>query len=252
MDNSLRQEVYFVSDVHLGLVFRDPAEREARFVSFLKSLPLERMRALFMLGDIWDFWYEYRDVIPKEGSRVVAQLISIMDAGVEVWFCPGNHDIWTFSYFESLGMHRFDQPGFFTFGGKNFCLGHGDLLGGAPKGYSLMIRLFRNRTAQRLFSMLHPWLAFRIGAGWSNSNRRSHRPYHFGGAGEPLYRYAEQVSRSRRVDYFVFGHLHDAVDLALPGGARLAVLKDWMGSGWSYGRFDGLTFSLHSEETPSL
>ncbi len=246
-----RREVYFVSDVHLGLEFRDPAEREERFLSFLKALPLERMRALYLLGDIWDFWYEYRDVVPREGARVVARLIAIMDAGVEVWFCPGNHDIWTFSFFESLGMHRFEQPGFFSIGGKEFCLGHGDLLGGAPRGYSMMIRLFRNRIAQRLFSLLHPWIAFRIGGGWSNSNRRSHAPYHFRGESEPLYRFAESVLRSRHVDFFVFGHLHDAVDMPLGGASRLIVLKDWMDGGWSYAVFDGVTFSLHSSESPS-
>ena len=86
---AVRNEVYFVSDVHLGLRFRDPSEREARFVAFLKALPVARMQALYLLGDIWDFWYEYRDVIPREGSRVTACLMDIMDAGVEVWFCPG-------------------------------------------------------------------------------------------------------------------------------------------------------------------
>lgn len=247
---AVRNEVYFVSDVHLGLRFRDPSEREARFVAFLKALPVARMQALYLLGDIWDFWYEYRDVIPREGSRVTACIMDIMDAGVEVWFCPGNHDIWTFSYFESIGMHRFDQPGFFSIGGRSFCLGHGDLLGGAPRSYSLMIRLFRSRIAQRLFSLLHPWIAFRIGNGWSNSNRRRHEPYRFKGESEPLYRFAAGVLAGRKVDYFVFGHLHDAVDMELPGGARLVVLKDWMDGGWNYARFDGITFSLCSGENP--
>ena len=128
-----RKLVYFVSDVHLGLRTVDPAEREARFIAFLKGLPAQEMRALYLLGDIWDFWYEYRDVIPREGARVVAALIGLMDAGVEVWFCPGNHDIWTYSYFEQLGMHRFEQPYYVTLDGKDFCLGHGDLLGGAKQ-----------------------------------------------------------------------------------------------------------------------
>ena len=90
-----RNLIYFVADVHLGLRMQDPAEREARFIDFLKGLPAESMRALYLLGDIWDFWYEYRDVVPRSSARVVAQFIRLMDAGVEVWFCPGNHDIWT-------------------------------------------------------------------------------------------------------------------------------------------------------------
>ena len=165
-------DIYFVSDVHLGLGTKDPAEREARFLSFLKAIPRDRTRALYLLGDIWDFWYEYHDVVPRVGARVVAALIALMDDGVDVWFCPGNHDVWTYSFFEELGMHRFDQPYHVRIDGKDFCLGHGDLLGGARWNYKLMLNIFHCRPLQRLFSTLHPWLGFRIGQGWSNSNRR--------------------------------------------------------------------------------
>ena len=164
-------DIYFVSDVHLGLGTKDPAEREARFLSFLKAIPRDRTRALYLLGDIWDFWYEYHDVVPRVGARVVAALIALMDDGVDVWFCPGNHDVWTYSFFEELGMHRFDQPYHVRIDGKDFCLGHGDLLGGARWNYKLMLNIFHCRPLQRLFSTLHPWLGFRIGQGWSNSNR---------------------------------------------------------------------------------
>ena len=245
-----RQTIYFVSDVHLGLETVDPREREERFVSFLKGIPVETTRALYLLGDIWDFWYEYRDVVPRLGARVVAALIALMDAGVEVWFCPGNHDIWTYSYFESLGMHRFDQPLHVRLADKDFCLGHGDLLGGAPWGYRLMLRVFRCRLMQRLFSTLHPWLAFRLAMNWSRSNRRKHTPYHFRGAEEPLYRFALAESERQHVDYFVFGHFHDQVDLTLPTGARLIVLKDWMGGGMPCGVFTGSSFELRSPASP--
>ena len=99
-----RNLIYFVADVHLGLRLRDPAEREARFIDFLKGLPVESMRALYLLGDIWDFWYEYRDVVPKGYVRIFGTLADLMDAGVKVYFCPGNHDIWAYRYFEELGM----------------------------------------------------------------------------------------------------------------------------------------------------
>ena len=246
-----RNLVCFVSDVHLGLRQKDPAEREARFIAFLKGLPAESMQALYLLGDIWDFWYEYRDVVPRIGARVVAALIRLMDEGVEVWFCPGNHDIWTYSFFESLGMKRFDQPYHVRLGDKDFCLGHGDLLGGAPFGYRFMLGVFRCRPVQRLFSTLHPWLAYRFGLGWSNSNRRKHTPYHFRGADEPLYRFAAEESARRHVDYFVFGHFHDAVDLTLPSGARLFVLKDWMAGGMPCGVFNGSSFELRCSASPA-
>lgn len=246
-----RSVIYFVSDVHLGLEMGDPAEREARFVRFLRNIPADSTKALYMLGDIWDFWYEYRDVVPRTGVRVVAALIDLMDAGVEVWFCVGNHDIWCYSYFESLGMHKFTQPYYLTIAGKSFCLGHGDALGGCKKSYGFMLKVFHCRPLQRLFSTLHPWIAFRIGLGWSNSNRRKHTRYHFAGSDEPLYRFALQVSSERHLDLLVFGHFHDAVDTMLPSGARLIVLKDWMEGGESYGYFNGLSFELHSQESRS-
>ena len=124
---------YFVSDVHLGLQVADPAAREARFVGFLRSLP-EETAALYLLGDIWDFWYEYRDVVPKGYVRVLAAIQDLMDRGVDVYFLQGNHDVWTYSYFEELGMKRLEQPALVEIGGRMFCLGHGDGLGPAPLG----------------------------------------------------------------------------------------------------------------------
>lgn len=241
------KEVYFVSDVHLGLQMLDPRGREERFVRFLKELPRDRVGALYLLGDIWDFWFEYRDVVPRCGTRVVAELISLMDAGVEVWFCQGNHDIWTFSFFESLGMRKFTQPYFTEIGGKLFCLGHGDALGGAKLGYRLMIGLFGSRFMQWLFSLLHPWLAYRMASGFSSTNRRSHKPYRFRGEEEALYAFAEKLSSERHVDYFVFGHYHDAVDMVLPTGARLVILKDWIGGGSPHAVFSVSSSELHSQ-----
>ena len=177
---------YFVSDVHLGLDVNDPAAREARFVSFLNSLP-QQTDALYMLGDIWDFWYEYRDVVPKGYVRVFAALQSLMDRGVKVFFFPGNHDVWTYSYFESLGMKKLSQPALVEIDGSRFCLGHGDSLGPVPPGSRLIHSVFHCRFLQKLFSTLHPWVAFRIATGWSLSSRLSHdREYVFRGEEEPL------------------------------------------------------------------
>lgn len=246
-----RCEVYFASDVHLGLRIGDPAEREERFVGFLRSIPRERAKALYLLGDIWDFWFEYRDVVPRCGARAIAALVDLMDSGVEVWFCHGNHDMWTFSYFEELGMRKFVQPYYVELEGKTFCLGHGDVLGGAKWNYRFMMWLFSSRFLRFLFSMLHPRIAFGLGLGWSKSNRESRKPYRFRGEEEPLYRFALEASRSRHVDYFVFGHFHDSVDMALPGGARFVILKDWIGGGVSFARFNGSSFELHSPASGS-
>ena len=235
-------KTFFVSDVHLGLQVCDPAGRERRFADFLQGLP-EDTDALYLLGDIWDFWYEYRDVVPKGYIRVFSALQSLMDRGVKVYFFQGNHDVWTYSYFEELGMKRLEQPCLVEIGGKRFCLGHGDGLGPVPAGYRFLRGLFHNRVAQFLFSMLHPWIAFRFGNGWSRNNRLAHdQEYEFRGKDEPLYKFAEEFSARNDVDYFIFGHYHSSVDMTLPSGARLLVLKDWMRSS-PYLCFDGVSVS---------
>ena len=232
---------YFVSDVHLGLQVHDPAEREQRFVSFLNGLPQET-EALYLMGDIWDFWYEYRDVVPKGYIRVFAALQSLMDRGVKVYFFQGNHDVWTYSYFEELGMIKLAQPALVEIAGKRFCLGHGDGLGDVPFGYRFLRGVFHCRILQILFSMLHPWFAYRLGNGWSRSNRLSHdKEYVFDGENEPLYKFAEDYAARKGVDYFVFGHYHADVCMNMASGAQFRILKDWLESS-EYLCFDGERF----------
>ena len=225
-----RSLVYFVSDVHLGLDVNEPAARERRFVAFLESIPKDKTRALYMLGDIWDFWYEYRDLVPKGYVKVFAALMALMDAGVEVFFFQGNHDIWCYHYFEDMGIRILQQPYLIEIGGKSFCLGHGDGLGPGDFSYKLMRWLFRNKLCQRLFSsLLHPTLAFKIGKGWSKGSRLArNEEYHFKGEEEPLYKFALKCPRNTKGDYFILGHFHTKVDMTLPTGARLLVLKDWV------------------------
>ena len=229
---------YFVSDVHLGLQVADPADRERRFVDFLRNLPQDA-EALYLLGDIWDFWYEYRDVVPKGYVRVFAAIQDLIDRGVKVYFFQGNHDVWTYSYFEELGMIRLVQPAVVEISGKKFCLGHGDGLGPAPRGYMFLRSIFHCRFLQVLFSMLHPWIAFRLGNNWSKGNRLARKEeYVFKGEEEPLYKFAETFAKSEGIDHFVFGHYHVAVSMILPSGASFNILKDWI-DGSPYMYFDG-------------
>lgn len=217
---------YFVSDVHLGLQVANPSGREAAFVHFLRGIDPQQTETLYLMGDIWDFWYEYRDVVPKGYVRVLAALTDLMDAGVRVCFFQGNHDIWTYRYFEELGMERKVQPLVTTIGNKKFCLGHGDGLGPGRNGYKLMRWAFHNRFLQRCFSTLHPWLAFRLGQGWSRRSRLGKNiSYDFKGADEPLYHFCEAFPEP--VDFFIFGHYHARADLPV-GTARLVLLTDWI------------------------
>lgn len=166
-----RTLTYFVSDVHLGLDVKDPVAREARFVEFLRSIPKDETEALYLLGDIWDFWYEYHDVVPKGYVRVFSSLMDLMDAGVKVYFFQGNHDIWCYHYFEEMGITILQQPHVVNIRGKVFCLGHGDGLGPGHLLYKFMRWGFRAKFFQGLFSLLHPYLAFRFGKGWSKKSR---------------------------------------------------------------------------------
>ena len=236
-----RTRTYFASDTHLGLDVKDPAAREKRFVDFLKSIPAEQTEAVYLLGDIWDFWYEWRDVVPKGYTRVFAAIQDLIDAGVKVCFFEGNHDIWSYSYFESLGMIRMTQPAVIEIGGKKFCIGHGDGLGEGDRGYKMLKGFFHCRTAQVLFSMLHPWFAFRLGNNWSKHSRLAKsQEYTFRGKDERLYKFCETFPEP--VDYFIFGHYHCKVDMPV-GSARLLILKDWMdGSDWiCYTPEEGIT-----------
>jgi UDP-2,3-diacylglucosamine hydrolase len=237
---------YFVSDVHLGLDVADPKGREARFVRFLKDIPVYRTQAIYLLGDIWDFWYEYRDVVPKGYSRVFAMLQDLMSAGVKIYFFQGNHDIWCYHYFEELGMIRLKQPCVMEIEGVKFCLGHGDGLGPGHLGYKFMRKCFHNKVLQAMFSSLHPWIAFRLGKGWSKSSRLAKsRQYEFRGTREPLYKFC--VKFPDQVRYFIFGHYHCHVDIrvspeGIVGGdensAQLLLLRDWIDcSNWIV--FDG-------------
>lgn len=229
--------IYFTADVHLGLDAgpAGPAEREERFVRWLRSICGPDTEALYLLGDIWDFWYEYRDVIPREGVRVISAIVDLLDAGVKVYYVPGNHDIWLYSFWQGLGVKVLQQPQTIELCGKRVLFGHGDGLGGAAFGYRLMLSVFHNRVCQKLFSTLHPWLAFRFGTDWSNNGRRKHGGYVFKGEDEPLYRFCKAecekaAAAGKPVDVCIFGHFHDSVDMPV-GGSRLIVLKDWIGGG---------------------
>ena len=223
-----RNLTYFVADVHLGSDPASAAEKEGRFVQFLRSIPAQQTEALYMLGDIWDFWYEYRDVVPKGYARVFSALMDLIDAGVTVRFIRGNHDFWTYSYLQSMGIEVLNQTFSVKIGDKVFCLGHGDGLGPGRRGYKIMRAVFNNRVAQVLFSTLHPWIAYRIGRGWSANRQKKHvSPYEWKGEDEPLYKFALQFNKTRKADYFIFGHFHTPVDMELEGGSRLIVMEDW-------------------------
>ncbi len=230
---SVKKKTYFVADVHLGSTISDPVERQARFVSFLRSINSPQTESLYLLGDIWDFWYEYKYVVPKQYFQVFAAIEDLIKSEIAVYFIPGNHDVWTYSYFEEIGMKKLSQPYRVEIGGRTFCLGHGDCLGKVPFVVHLLTWLFHNKVAQFLFSMLHPRIAFSFGDRWSRGSRKRHlkrndpKFMNFKVGDLPIYGFAQEYLKDNSVDYFIFGHYHLDLSVKMPEGAEFFIVKDW-------------------------
>lgn len=240
----------FVSDAHLGLRFKNYVERERIFASFLETLH-GRVRVLYLVGDIFDFWYEYRHVIPRGFTRTLGALAKLADSGVEIRFFNGNHDIWTYDFLQTeIGVKIECQPKIEILNGKRFYIAHGDGLTKGDNGYKLLKAIFRCRFLQILFSGLHPRWAFGFGHAWSRHNRLTKGDlYKFHGEKEPIVEYAEQVQSlsvkaGEPIDYFIFGHYHFGVDYDLKNGGKLYIMGEWIGK-FDYLIFDGERVTRH-------
>lgn len=253
---------YFISDVHLGVSGCCRRELEARFVALLESLRGDAA-GVFLLGDIFDFWYEYRYVIPRGHTRALGALARLTDSGVPVWFFPGNHDVWAYSYFEQeLGVNVVREPMVKELYGRNFCLGHGDGLGRSGAGFRFIRWMFHNRFLQILFSALHPRWAFGLGYAWAAHSRKvKNEPgraslYFFRGKDEPLYRFADSFGKryssahgGSGVDYYIFGHYHTPGSIDIPSGGRMYILGCWADGG-EYAVFDGDSLEIRTAPRP--
>ncbi len=241
------KKVYFASDNHLGAPDRAmSAEREKRFVSWLKEVQ-EDAAAIFLLGDLFDFWFEYRTVVPKGFVRTLGTLADISDRGIPVFFFAGNHDLWMNGYFEEeLGIPVFHRPQRFHIQGKQFFIGHGDGLGPHDKGYKRMKKVFTNPVARWLFRWLHPDWGVRAAQYFSVKNKLisgEEDKEFLGEDNEWLVQYAKRKLEEEHSDYFVFGHRHLPLKIELQEGSTYFNLGDWI-SHYTYGVFDGSHFEL--------
>ncbi len=221
---------YFASDVHLGA--GDPAAArvvERRFVAWLDRVGRDA-EAIFLLGDIFDFWFEYRRVVPKGFVRTLGKIAELTDRGVRVVFLTGNHDMWVRDYFAAeCGMEVWCAPRVVELAGQRIFLAHGDnmKIDGRPI-LKLMNTVFRSRTVRFLFSwLLHPDCAIRFGRWWSGRSRKSHTAEELGDRiTEPLVAYAREYAAEPRPDCFLFGHMHHPRDYAAEG-LRVLFLGEW-------------------------
>lgn len=239
--------IYFISDAHLGsLLVKNPKEHEKKLVDWLENVRKDAT-AIYLLGDMFDFWYEYKTVVPKGFVRFLGKLAELSDAGIEIHFFTGNHDIWTFGYLENevgLIVHR--KPLTVKLGTKLFYLAHGDGLYAEDKGFKIIRKVFHSPLAQKLFRYVPAQWGQTFGYTWSKKNREKifHLDTKFKGEeNENLVVFAKKYAENHEVDFMIFGHRHIALDMQLKENKRVVILGDFVGI-FSYGVFDGENFQL--------
>lgn len=223
---------YFASDMHLGLDYRSTTrEREKALVRWLREVSADA-DAIFLVGDVFDFWFEFAKVVPKGFTRLLGALSEITDRGIPVHFFPGNHDMWAYDYLATecgVTIHR--PPEVFELSGKRIFVAHGDgMYLKTPSRIRFMNACFRSRFWRWVFSSLfHPNFTMRFGQWWSGSSRKSKSISHkFEGEKEYLVQYARKYGECVEVDYFIFGHIHCAADYDLGEGRRAVFLGEWI------------------------
>ena len=227
------KKTFFASDFHLGIDARlTSRERERQLVRWLEKVAPEAEQ-IFLVGDIWEFYVEYKSVVPKGSVRLLGKLAELRDGGLDIEFFTGNHDLWMGRYFEEeLGILTHRQPILREINGKTCFIGHGDGLGPGDTGYKILKKIFTNPTCQSLFRLLHPDFGGALGQFWSGKSRDKNLQEDLkflGAEGEWLIQYCERKSRSVEVDYFIFGHRHLPIDWLLSNGkTRYVNLGDWM------------------------
>lgn len=242
MQLALNKKIYFLSDFHLGAPdYETSLIREKRVVKFLDEIKTDAAQ-IFILGDLFDFWYEYKTVVPKGFVRILGKLAELTDAGIEIHFFVGNHDMWMKGYFEKeLNIKVYHQPNEFDLNGKKFFIGHGDGLGPGDHRYKALKRVFRNKFSQWMFGFLHP----RVGIGMADYFSRKSRAttgktdeQFLGEDKEWLIIFSREMLKTKHYDYFIFGHRHLPIDFKLTDATRYINLGDWIKYN-SYAVFNG-------------
>ena len=241
-------KIYFASDFHLGLpAGSPPVEREKKVVSWLNTIAPEA-KEIYLIGDIFDFWWEYKLVVPRGFTRFLGTIAALTDSGIPVHFFTGNHDMWVGDYlYKECGITVHTKPITTLFNGKKFHLAHGEGLGTTDTGYKILLSMFRNKTLRAMFSALHPSIWVGIGHRWSLNSRlgKGIMKDFLGEEKEELISYAKTVLKSENIDYFIFGHRHLAITYKLKEGAEIIFLGDWIKKG-SFAVWDGNALTLKS------
>lgn len=236
------KKIFFLSDFHLGTPSHQKSiEREKKIVTFLKSVQHEA-QAVFIVGDLFDFWFEYREVVPKGYVRILGQLAAMHDAGIALHFFAGNHDMWMNNYFqEEFNMPVYQESKSFFCNGRRFLVGHGDGLGPGDHGYKFLKRIFRNPLCRWLFGLFPPAAGIRLARFFSQRSRLATgntEDQFLGEEKEWLVAFCREVLKKDQFDFFIFGHRHLPLDVSLNDQSRYLNLGDWIRYD-TYAVFDG-------------
>lgn len=241
------KKIFFASDFHLGVPTHDASvAREKRIVAWLDSIKNEA-HTIYLLGDIFDFWFEYRHAIPKGHIRLQGKLAELRDAGIPIVFFTGNHDMWMFDYFpKELGIPVYRDPLVLEVGSQRLLIGHGDGLGPGDHTYKVLKKFFNSSFCQWLFARIHPNLGIGIANRWSKNSRLSNMKREDGYQGnekEFLWVYCSEVEQKQHHDYYIFGHRHLPLDLPIGEHSRYINLGEWVNFS-TYAVYDGKTVTL--------
>lgn len=242
IDSLEQKKIYFAADFHLGVPdHASSVAREKRIVSWLEQIRHDA-HSIYLLGDIFDFWFEYRYTIPRGFTRFLGKLAELRDAGIPIIFFTGNHDMWMFDYFpQELGIPIYRKPVLLEVGGQRLLIGHGDGLGPGDHTYKMLKRLFNSRICQWLFARIHPNLGMYIAHTWSRRSRITNlnRGERFESLdNEYLWIYCSEVERTQHHDFYIFGHRHLPLDLKVTETSRYINVGEWVNFN-TYAVYDG-------------
>lgn len=245
------KNVYFASDFHLGAPdYTSSRQREAKIIRWLESIR-EHAAMLFLLGDQFDFWFEYKHTVPKGYIRYLGKLAELKDQGLPVYFFTGNHDMWMFDYFtQELNIPISHWPESITINQKKLYVGHGDGLGPAEHTYKVMKKFFRSKTCQWVFGKIHPNMGMSLAQYWSKSSRLKNmrKDESFKGKEkEWIYLHCLEIEKKQHHDFYIFGHRHLPLDIPLNENSRYINIGEWITQN-TFGVFDGMDFSIQKFE----
>lgn len=245
------KKIYFASDFHLGVPDAATSlERERKIIRWLESIQHDA-HSIYLLGDIFDFWFEYRNAIPKGFIRVQGKLAQLKDDGINIFLFTGNHDMWMFDYFPTeLGIPIYKKPIELVVGGQVLLIGHGDGLGPGDTSYKFLKKFFDSKVCQWLFARIHPNLGIGIARYWSRNSRIANmkREEKFKGEeNEFLLTYCHEVEKIQHHDYYIFGHRHLPLDLSVGPDSKYINLGEWVHF-CTFASYDGRSVELKTFE----